>query len=943
MTLIGKHILLGFCLFGSLLGMAQQGKLTGHIKDAVTGDPLVGATVFIIGTYKGVSTDFDGNYTLGDIKPGDYSIKVSFIGYADKVFNGITISKNKTTSLNTSLTLRSETLEAVTIVGQKSLVDLESAASEVTVTSETIEQMNARNVTEVLSMQAGVSQSPDGLQVRGGRVYETQYMIDGISAQDPLAGSGFGVEVAANSINDLQLITGGAGAEFGDGTAGVISTQIKEGGETFQIAGSWTRDNLWFDQDAAHSWDTDFGDLSLGGAIGKKKKFRYFFAGHVRLSNEYFGETANQLHSSLFTGNDSIMAPRYSNDYSTTAKFSYMLKPGTKITLTNQYSLKVNQNSRTLQIIGFDAVLQPGYQYRRSLQLDNATTYTHQSNLIAANLNHFLNDRWNMDVTVGRLFVNLRADANGRPFRTETVDQILDEQSVITDPVELFNPDDNVVYTLPDPWFYNNGGIAGVWHDHYVDQYTIKYRFKFYPNNKVHKISFGHEHMFIEYQWADVFKPWVGAPIEIDEETTSPSTRIGASNDIWTANPQQGGFYAQDVITYKGIIATIGMRLNYWAPGKYADDAVANPESPVIDQIREDYIDDTFGFGGLRWKARLMPKINVSFPVTENNVLFFNYGHYMRLPHPRFVYQGLNPEYLNNSFLDDLGNPNLNPEVSVNYELGLKTQVNKNMAFTVSAFNNNRFDYIVSRSVIVEDNTGRPVSKRMYINQDYANIYGIEVGNKSRFGKNLTGFFSVAYQVARGKSNSARESGLQIEQNGEVSLTTENYLAWDRPWDMNAGIMFNPDTNFRAFGKSMNGFSAFINFSYTSGFRYTPYEYVGTNELGRPLYEIQNDKYLQETAAPWINLDLKLSQTIFVSKEKRTGLILTFEIRNMLNRQNAQIINPITGRAYEEGDDLTEQYRDPRYIGPEENGAQPMNPARYLAPRQLLYGLAFKF
>jgi outer membrane receptor protein involved in Fe transport len=258
-------------------------------------------------------------------------------------------------------------------------------------------------------------------------------------------------------------------------------------------------------------------------------------------------------------------------------------------------------------------------------------------------------------------------------------------------------------------------------------------------------------------------------------------------------------------------------------------------------------------------------------------------------------------------------------------------------------FNNNRFDYIVSRSVIVEDNTGRPVTKRMYINQDYANIYGIELGNQTRLGKHLRGFFSVAYQVARGKSNSARESGLQIEQNGEVSLTTENYLAWDRPWDINFGMLFKPDTTFSIAGKSFNGFRTFLNYSYTSGFRYTPYSYVGENELGRPLYEIQNDQYLEGIAEPWINLDLKFSQDLFFNKKKGQGLTFTFEIRNVMNRQNSQIINPITGRAYEEGDDVTEQYRDPRYIGPEENGEVPDNPARYLAPRQLLYGIVFRF
>ena len=207
----------------------STGTLKGVVTDATTKETLIGATVVVLGTYKGASCGINGDYKITDIKPGDYSIKVSFLGFADKVFNGINIEARKTRTLDIQLTPRAQTIQEVVIVGEKNLVNLESAASEVKITSEEISKMNVRNVQDVVAMQAGVSQTPDGLQIRGARVYETQYLVDGISAQDPLAGTGFGVEVSSGSIGDLQLITGGAGAEFGDGSSGVITTQIKEG------------------------------------------------------------------------------------------------------------------------------------------------------------------------------------------------------------------------------------------------------------------------------------------------------------------------------------------------------------------------------------------------------------------------------------------------------------------------------------------------------------------------------------------------------------------------------------------------------------------------------------------------------------------------------------------------------------------------------------------
>lgn len=942
MTLTGKIfsvIALGILLLLSSASFSQ-GSLAGVITEEGSNETLIGATVVIVGTYKGSATDIDGKYIIKDIKPGDYSIKVSFIGYADKIFNGIHITDKKTTTLNATLNPRSQTLKAVEIIGEKNLIDLESASSEVKISQESLSEMNARDVTEVASMQAGVNKTTDGISIRGGRVYETQYTVDGISVEDPLAGSGSGVTVNTSSIQDIQITTGGSGADQAGGMAGVISTKIREGGDKFEIGGSWTRDNLGFDLNSAHSWNTDIVDINLGGAIpGTKKKLRYFIAGNANITNDYFGGTANQLHSSLLPSNDSIWAPRYNNSYTNTIKLVYEVKPGTKFFITNQHSLKINQNTRTLQIVGFDQILAPGYQYRRSLALDNATTYTQQSNLTVLNFNHFFNNNWSINASVGRLFTNLRADANGRPFRTETVDKILDEESIVTDPVGIFNPGDPVIYNLPGPWLINNGGISGTWHDHYVEDYTIKAKVGFYPDNKTHRFSFGFEHHFIEYQWTDVFKPWVGAPIVVNDTLTTPSTSVGVSSDIWKVNPTNGAIYAQDVITYKGIVATIGMRLNYWSGGTYLDDVVADPNSPVVDQIRVDYMDETFGLFGKRFKARLLPKINVSFPVTDNNVLYFNYGHFMRLPHPRFVYQGLDTQYQQNSFLSSLGNPNLNPEVSVNYELGMKSQITKDLAFSLSAFNNNRFDYIVSRKVIVNDQTGRPVSKSMYINQDYARIYGIEFSTFWRLGKHFKTTFNVAYQVARGKSNSALESGLQIEQNGEVSLTKEQYLAWDRPWDLKWSLLFKPDTSMHI----LNGFSAYTTLRYTSGYRYTPYTQVGTNSLGRPIYEAELDKYLQRIGKAWFNADLRLSYQLNVNKNKKSGIIFSFEIRNLFNNKNAQTVNPITGEGYEEGDDVTDQYRDNRYLGPEENGALPDDPARYLAPRQFLYSISFKF
>jgi outer membrane receptor protein involved in Fe transport len=928
-------------LLSALSAFSQTGNLTGRVISSEDKTEIAYAGVKIIGTYLGSLTDEGGKYTIKGIKAGDYSVKFSFIGYADKVFTGIRISSGQTTTLDVQLDPRTNQVDAVTVVGEKNLVDLEEADSKVELKQKDIAEMNVRDVKEIAALQPGVSKSPDGLQVRGARVYETSFLVDNISAQDPLAGTGFGLEVSSASIAKMEIITGGAGAEYGDGSSGVITTRIREGSKELAVAGSWMRDHV----DGSRSgvgWNTDVAELSISGPVPfSKKKMTFFNNFSMSLTDDYFGPTAGQLHSSILGNNDSFWAPRQTNQFTHTFKWAYQIKPGTKISVTNQHSLSINQNTRTLQIVGFDAILRPGFQFERSLNLNNATTYTHHSNLTAVNFQKSLSDQLILKVSAGRLFTNLRADANGRPFRSPTVDQLYDEASIVTDPVTLFNPGDQVVFVLPGPGLVNNGGITPVWHDHYAREYTLKASFIHYLKNKKHQLYYGWQQKLNEYQWVDVTRPWVGAPIVINDSTSTESISVGSSNDIWKVRPNNGGLYITDRITYNGIIASLGVRLNYWAPGKFADDAVNNPNAPVIDQIREDYKRNTIKVFGLRYKTRILPKINVSFPVTTNNVMYFNYGHSMRLPHPRFLYAGLDPEYQDRSFLSFIGNPDLNPEVNVSYEVGWKTQITKDLAFTLTAFNNNRFDYIVSRRVIVKDQTGRPVSKTMYINQDYAKIQGVETAVQFRIKEALRTFLNVGYQTARGKSNSARESSLQIEQNGEVPLSTEQFLAWDRPWNINWGVVLKYDSAIHWLPRWTKGLQIYWSHSYQSGFRYTPQELEGYNDLGRPQFVVRNDLYLQERATPWINSDIKISYTWRTNK-KGSGVTLNAEVRNLYNNKNAQIINPVTGRAYEAGDNVPNTWRDPRYIGPEERGTPPNDPSRYLAPRQILVGLAFR-
>jgi hypothetical protein len=68
------------------------------------------------------------------------------------------------------------------------------------------------------------------------------------------------------------------------------------------------------------------------------------------------------------------------------------------------------------------------------------------------------------------------------------------------------------------------------------------------------------------------------------------------------------------------------------------------------------------------------------------------------------------------------------------------------------------------------------------------------------------------------------------------------------------------------------------------------------------------------------------------------------EINNLLDTQNSSIINSVTGKAYEYGDDVPSSWNDPRY--PDLQApiiAYPYNPARYLTRRNIKFGVGIRF
>ena len=630
---------------------SAQGRLSGTITDAETGAALPGVNVLVLGTSRGAASDPDGRYTLSDLRAGEYTVQVSFLGFETKQFTGIRVRSGETTTLDVELgetVLQTE--QEVVVVGERPLVDVEQSSSAFTVGREEIEAAPVREVQGVIASQPGVVRDPTGLYIRGGRAEETGYIVDGVSAKDPLSGTGFGLDLGANAFAEVEVTTGGVGADVGGATSGVVRVRTRDGSDTFAGSFAHKRDNVGFNDEWSSTWNQEVYEGTLSGPI-LPGKLRFFSSGQVRFSDEFTRSvsTPEQVQTSLFDG--TTLMPRLDNRWSGLGKLTYLIKPGLRLQGSYQRSLTINQNTRMLQVTGNDDVIRPGYQYAFALQPDAANTYAHDNNVAYLKWTHVLNDQSFYEIQASRLFTRLRADANGRDWRPENVDRELDPASIGEYPLSLFvdadgnpiNPD--VLFVLPGPGLFNNGGIATRWHDHFAEERTLKASYSRFTADRGYELTAGFEANLNDYQWIDITRPWIGAPIVTADGDTTQSNRLGEASDVWRVQPRQGALYVQNQFRYNGLIANIGLRAEVWAPGKYVDNFVADSVYTIPDAIREAYLDDSFGALGLRWKARLLPKVRVSFPVRENQVLFFNYGHSTRQPHPTYLYTNLDPFY----------------------------------------------------------------------------------------------------------------------------------------------------------------------------------------------------------------------------------------------------------------------------------------------------------
>lgn len=252
-------------VFSCLTALSQNdGGIRIVLTDKDTKEPIPFANVVAYrdGVQVGVATtNMDGEATIKPLAPGKYSVKGVYIGYQAAEMDGVVVGESKTAYVNLGLaTGEGVNLETVEILEYSvPLIDPDTKSGQ-TVTREDYQNLATKDINSVAATTAGVYQADEGgsINVRGGRSDNTTYFVDGVKV--------FGKpNLPQQSIEQMQVITGGVPASYGDLTSGAVSISTRGPQSKFfggiELISSQLTDKFGYNS---------LG-FSVGGPIYKKK------------------------------------------------------------------------------------------------------------------------------------------------------------------------------------------------------------------------------------------------------------------------------------------------------------------------------------------------------------------------------------------------------------------------------------------------------------------------------------------------------------------------------------------------------------------------------------------------------------------------------------------------------------------------------------------------
>ena len=777
------------------------GKIAGRVSDAATGEPLAGVNVEVVGQYTGAATDVEGDYYIINVPPGVYGVRASIVGYQTVTQAEVAVNVNHTTRLDFSL--KSQVLEleeAVVVIADRPLVEMDQTSTRHYVTAIEIVNRPTNQLTQILTTLPSIDVNDGGeFVVRRSTLNEVAFLIDGMRARNPLDFEPY-TNINLTAVEELEIITGGFNAEYGEAQSGVFNIITKDGtaGLTGYAEARWRSagnqhwgtpfydyetDRYWENSHARHQqWWIDYPDMwvdenGLSGndpncAWTPEEAYADYMRTHQPLS-DYTNQDEYQVEMSLggplpidnlfffVSGKYRSTPPVTGNSIRSTGtwtdgslKLTYQLGSQMKFIFSGFFGIA--ESNQGMEYLDYGWISAHGLENKYAYY-DFPGYPQNETNGMTFQFYHYLNQSTFYQVQLSRMFryrsqSTFPGDPNG-----------WDEGVPETDRLRAKDADGN-----PIPGGYSN----------LIGMHTTGYFYRGEDKNT--------DYTFSTDLTSQLTKTWqmkAGVDFTYYNLDRFQEAKAFYAIEDQVYNPYEGNLYFQTKLEFTGLIMNFGLRYDFYNPN---DKVYLDPFDP-FDLYREEGDERPSNPKTEKTKlfGQLSPRLGISHPISEKTVLHFSYGHFFQRStfgnygEGTYVTGILNTYILNGEVIApyNLGNRELAPRKTVSYELGIEHNI-AGIVADITAFYKDITKTIRSVTVFTLDG-GRYLTSG---NGDYGDAKGIEISLR----KPLSGYWGgyLNYTWSTGIYGRSGDPDVIAPPNSNVQVGTI--------YDIGDGIQYDP-------------------------------------------------------------------------------------------------------------------------------------------------------
>lgn len=938
--LVACALLAGATAYGSVVG-----KIKGTITDQESGEPLVGATVAVVGTALGGVTNDVGEYTINNVPVGTYIVRITAVGFQAVEVSNVEVSADLAAYIDQGMSSSVTELDKViTVTAERPLVIPDKTTSINIVDKQQLQAMPVGSFEEVVGIQNSVVRMNAGnfgqrqrgqrdaqadnieLNLRGGRPQEVAFYVDGFEQQDPLTGVST-TRINTNAIDEFSVTSGAFSAEYGHVASGIVQLFTASGTDKYHGNLDVATDNV-----LNENWDHNTYSLDLSGPVPGLKNAYWFGAVERRFLRDRNPSPKTEEMITTYGapfGLDSIYADdpqrlpgNQLSGWAYQGKLDFDINPNLRFSLSGNGSITWWREFRQ------EWLLNP----------EHGPRYEDENLAFNAKITHTLNANTFYNLS-GSYFKTTRLRGDAQIFDNyEAYDRGFGNPEF--DNYQLFwTPEDEI--TIGDSSFF-----ADAYYGAYLDQRSSYIGLKGDITNQATdywtaKFGFDAQRHTLRY-FRNLDATQGDATDRVNRYGFDAAGETSDDEDFRneTKHPINVGLYTQNRFEWSGLIINAGLRFDHY---DYKTQGFINPKQPFgADQVLDDSdLKNTEKF------TRLSPRLGVAFPVSYRTQMRINYGKFYQRPNLQDLYVGLDfyEARVGAGSYFPFASPLLEPEKTTQYEVGLTHQLGENVALDISAYYKD-----VQDLTQIQHQTGvDPNAYDVYANSDYGTIKGIDLAMTMRRSRNLRLEFHYTLSYANGTGSYAASTYIINWSNPTGTPKTTSPLDYDQRHNFNAIVDWRTEKGQGPkLGEVFPLENTSLNFvvSAGSGTPYTPMAIYdeATEAAVRP---IPIDK-INSAAKPWyFNIDAKLERRFLVSGFEITPYVY---VKNLLDRENVIGVWEGTGQPDEtgylttpeavsaieadqaEGGDYLERYELKQFVA--QNWAN---------PRQVFFGLRASF